>query len=169
MGYMDGARFLDEQPTRFVESWRQRLRWCRGGIQVFRKYFGRILRGIFHGRAFASFDMAMCMVPAYLLSVAVAAVNTVGAAISLALGEDPIEMAIGLAVGIGGVYLAFLVFSLVLTVTEWRSLDTAWWRKLLYMLTFPFFMLTFVPITCVAILKRRGKWHATTRKGAKEE
>ena len=169
MGYMDGARFLDEQPTRFVESWRQRLRWCRGGIQVFRKYFGRILRGIFHGRAFASFDMAMCMVPAYLLSVAVAAVNTVGAAISLALGENPIEMAIGLAVGIGGVYLAFLVFSLVLTVTEWRSLDTAWWRKLLYMLTFPFFMLTFVPITCVAILKRRGKWHATTRKGAKEE
>lgn len=164
MGYCDTAVFLDEQPTGFCESWRQRLRWCRGGIQVFKKYMGSILRSMSRGRFFASFDMAMCMVPAYIISVAIALVNTVGTVISLALGEDPVEMAVTLSIGLLGVYLAFFVFGITLTVSEWKRLRAGAVKKLAYAFTFPFFMLTFVPITCVALVKRNVRWHHTKRK-----
>ena len=164
MGFCDSARFLDEQPTGFLESWRQRLRWCRGGIQVFVKYIRKILEGLLHGRFFASFDMAMCMAPAYLISVSVALVNTVGSAVAIALGEDPVEIFVTLGLGLLAVYIAFLGFSIPLTVTEWRELGGSAFKKILYMLTFPAFMLTFVPITCVALFKRSGTWQHTKRK-----
>lgn len=164
MGYSDTARFYDEQPTKFRQSWNQRIRWCRGGIQVFVKYIRRLLREIFRGKLLSCLDMAMCMAPAYLISVGVTLVNTVGTVIALALGTSPVEIAISLAVTLAGVYLAFLAFSVPLTVSEWKMLGTSSTKKLLYMFTFPFFMLTFLPITCVALVKRRVVWHQTERK-----
>ncbi len=164
MGYSDTARFYDEQPTKFRQSWNQRLRWCRGGIQVFVKYIRRLLKEIMKGRLLSCLDMAMCMAPAYLISVGVTLVNTVGTVIALALGANPVEIAVGLGVTLLGVYLAFLAFSVPLTVSEWRMLGDSTARKLIYMLTFPFFMLTFLPITCTALVKRRVVWHQTERK-----
>jgi len=70
MGYSDTAVFYDEQPTKFRQSWNQRLRWCRGGIQVFVKYIRRLLSGIFRGKLLSCLDMTMCMaLPILSLSV----------------------------------------------------------------------------------------------------
>lgn len=38
IGYCHDAILYDEQPTGFRQSWRQRLRWARGYLQVFGKY-----------------------------------------------------------------------------------------------------------------------------------
>ena len=38
VGYAAGAVLYDEQPTSFAQSWRQRMRWSKGYLQVFRKY-----------------------------------------------------------------------------------------------------------------------------------
>lgn len=168
MGYCDTARFYDEQPTSFRQSFKQRLRWCRGGIQVFKKYMKRMIGSLFKRHSFSSFDMAMCMAPAYLVSLAVVLVNTVGAAVSLAFGEDPIEIAVTIATGLFGAYLAFLVFGISLTVTEWDALAASDGKKIFYMFTFPIFMLTFVPITFIAFLKPQGTWSHTERKNESE-
>ncbi len=165
MGYSDTAVFYDEQPTKFRQSWNQRLRWCKGGIQVFVKYIGRLIREIFRGKLLSCLDMTMCMAPAYLISVGVTLVNTVGTVIALALGANPIEIVISIGVTLVGVYLAFLAFSVPLTISEWEYLGNSGAKKILYMLTFPFFMLTFLPITCTALVKRRVTWHITERKG----
>lgn len=42
IGYCGSAEFFDEQPTRLIDSWNQRLRWVKGYYQVFGKY-GRCL------------------------------------------------------------------------------------------------------------------------------
>ncbi len=158
-GYCETAIFYDEQPTHLMPSLKQRLRWCKGGIQVFCKYFKRLARGLFTKRAFASFDMSMCMAPAYIISVLAVGVNTVGSAIAIALGVKPLEVLIMLGVGTLIAYFALFVFGLSLTVTEWKRLEGSAFKKILYTLTFPVFMFTFVPVALVALFKRRVKWY----------
>ena len=63
IGYCHDAVLYDEQPTRFRQSWNQRLRWARGYLQVFGKYGKDLLRGIAHG-SFSCFDMTMNIMPA---------------------------------------------------------------------------------------------------------
>ena len=46
IGYCEKAVLYDEQPTKFMQSWHQRLRWSRGYLQVFGKYGGRLVRGM---------------------------------------------------------------------------------------------------------------------------
>lgn len=164
MGYCDSAVFYDEQPTSIKTSYNQRLRWCRGGIQVFVKYIGRIVRSAFSCNLLSSFDMAMCMAPAYILSVIATLVNTVGTAISLALGEEPFMVFVSLAIAVAGVYLALLSFSVPLTISEWSRIRASAFKKLLYNFTFPIFMFTFLPIACMALIKRRVVWQETKRK-----
>lgn len=164
MGYSDTARFLDEQPVKFRQSWNQRLRWCRGGIQVFMKYIGKLLGGVFHGKFLSCLDITMCMAPAYIISVIITLFNTVGTAVALALGADPVFTLMTIALAFGGVYLAFLAFGISLTITEWRQLGGGRFKKIFYAFTFPFFMLTFLPITVVALFKRKIVWQPTERK-----
>ena len=45
----EDAVLYDEQPTDFRQSWRQRLRWAKGYIQVFQKYGGKLLKGAARG------------------------------------------------------------------------------------------------------------------------
>ena len=46
------------------------------------------------------------------------------------------------------------VFGLITTITEWRHIHTTPAKKIKYIFTFPFFMLTYVPIALVAIFKK---------------
>ena len=41
VGYCGTAILYDEQPVTFRQSWRQRLRWSKGFLQVFRYYWPR--------------------------------------------------------------------------------------------------------------------------------
>jgi hypothetical protein len=38
IAFCPDAILYDEQPTGFLQSWRQRERWCKGGLQVFTHY-----------------------------------------------------------------------------------------------------------------------------------
>ena len=49
IGYCNSAMFYDEQPTKFSQSWRQRVRWSKGFFQVFRVHYPKLFCGIFHG------------------------------------------------------------------------------------------------------------------------
>lgn len=63
IGYCPQAVFYDEQPVDFGQSWRQRLRWARGYVQVLRHYGLGLLRGLFRKGGFACFDMLMSILP----------------------------------------------------------------------------------------------------------
>ena len=42
----------------------------------------------------------------------------------------------------------------VTTLAEWKEIRCPWWQKLLYMLTFPIFMFTYVPIAITAVFTK---------------
>ena len=74
VGYCPTAVLYDEQPTTFRQSFRQRLRWSRGYLQVFRHYGAALFRGIFRG-SFSCYDMTMNIMPAAVLTGASLVVN----------------------------------------------------------------------------------------------
>ena len=158
MGYCDTARFYDDQPTKFGQSWNQRLRWCKGYLQVLGKYGADLFRGIFSRNFLSCFDMAMCIGPAYFLSILAVLLNLVGSVVSACLGESIPSILIGMAISIGGAYGALFIFGLFLTISEWKHLKASPFKKILYMFTFPIFMFSFIPIAFVALFKREVAW-----------
>ena len=152
IGYCEGAILYDEQPTRFSQSWRQRMRWAKGFLQVLRQEGNSLLAGIRRG-SFACFDMIASMFPAVALTVAELLVCGAEIAALLIAGESPLPALLSLARMAAGVGGTLYLLGGVTLLTEWKRIPTPGWKKLLYYLLFPLFMLTYVPIAVTALFR----------------
>ena len=150
IGYCGTAVLYDEQPTSFRQSWRQRLRWSRGYLQVFSRYGGRLMRGIFHG-SFSCYDMAMNIMPAAVLTGLSVAVNLTAAAANFYIGGDLRVLGLSVLQTLVNLYMTLFVIGSITTITEWKQIHCSSGKKLLYALTFPVFMFTYVPITVASL------------------
>ena len=156
IGYCDDAILYDEQPVTFSQSWRQRMRWSKGYLQVFRKYASELFSGIARG-SFSCYDMTMNIMPAAVLTGLSVVVN-IGAAIANATsGGSMAVLAVSVLQTLMSLYLTLFVLGAITTVTEWKNIRCAAWKKVLYAFTFPLFMLTYVPI-CIASLFTKVEW-----------
>ena len=164
ISYTPTAILYDEQPTTFRDSWNQRFRWAKGFYQVFGKYGARLAKGIVtnpKGSRFACYDMLMTIAPGMLLTIVSVLFN--GIIIALA-ATGMMSTGIMIASSISSIffclfnYLVFMfMFGVLTTFVEWDSIHAATGKKVLYMFTFPFFMLTYIPIALVALVKK-CKW-----------
>ena len=164
IGYCDGAVFYDEQPVTFKQSWDQRMRWAKGFLQVFKNYGRNLIRGLFGKKKtgkerrtnksrFSCFDVTMTIMPAMILTGAVAVTDVVGSIVMLCLGEFRHALDLIAMPTINASFIVFIV-GLITTITEWKSIHTKTYKKILYTFTFPFFMLTYIPIAMTAIFKK---------------
>ena len=156
IGYARNAVLYDEQPTLFRQSWRQRMRWSKGYLQVFGKYGGKLIRGILRG-SFSCYDMAMNIMPAAILTGASAVINLGAAVYAFAGGGSLPALGFSVLQTLGSLYLTLFLLGAVTTVTEWRNIHCSTGKKILYAFTFPLFMLTYLPI-CAASLFARPEW-----------
>lgn len=147
------AVLYDEQPTSFRQSWRQRLRWAKGYLQVYGKYGKDLAKGIARGD-FSCFDMAMAIMPAAVLTAASVVINSCVAAVTLAGGGNVTPILISLGESVLNVYLTLLLLGGITTVTEWKMIHTSAVKKVFYIFTFPLFMLTYIPISFAAIFAK---------------
>ena len=164
ISYTPTAILYDEQPTTFRDSWNQRFRWAKGFYQVFWHYGARLAKGVVanpKGSRFACYDMLMTIAPAMLLTIGSVLFN--GIIIALA-ATGMMSTGIMIASSISSIffclfnYLVFMfMFGVLTTFVEWDSIHAATGKKVLYMFTFPFFMLTYIPIALVALVKK-CKW-----------
>ena len=144
-GYCADAVLYDEQTVRFSQSWAQRLRWSRGYLQVFRKYGARLVTGIFRG-SFSCYDMTMSIMPAAVLSVAGIAVNLGAAVLNVFRYHDWSTLGTSVLQIMGNLCITVFILGAVTTISEWRRIRCPAWKKIAYIFTFPFFMLTYIPI-----------------------
>lgn len=144
------AVLYDEQPVSFRQSWRQRMRWSRGYLQVFRGYKKALLKGIFNG-SFSCFDMSMTIMPAFALSV-LSIVSNLSLGIWGAWIGDDIMIAVN-SIGqfLSNVYFMVFAIGAITTITEWKMIRTTALKKVLYTLTLPLFMFTYIPISFSAM------------------
>lgn len=158
------AILYDEQPLTFRDSWNQRFRWAKGFYQVFFHYGADLFKGIFKnpkGYRFACYDMLMTVSPAMLLTIITVIFN----AVILIMGAmGMMSTGVMLTSSLSSIFFCFFNFSLFMfmfgaltTFTEWDNIHSTTRKKIKYMFTFPFFMLTYIPIALVALFKK-AKW-----------
>lgn len=157
IGYCANAVLYDEQPTRFHQSYLQRLRWAKGFYQVLKNYGGKLFRGIFKG-SFSCYDMLMTLMPAMLLTLISTVMNIVAIPIGILSQSSQLMLLIrSLCQTFLGFYAMFFALGAITTITEWKKIYCSTARKLIYLFTFPVFMLTYVPISIIALFKK-VKW-----------
>lgn len=157
IGYCPTAVVYDEQPVSFRQSWRQRLRWSRGYIQVFARYGGELMRGIFKTRSSSCYDMAMNIMPAAVLTSLSVVINIAAAFVSFRSGRDLSALGVSIGTTVFNLYMTLFVLGAITTVTEWRQIYCGTGKKIFYVFTFPIFMFTYLPI-CVASLFKDVSW-----------
>jgi cellulose synthase/poly-beta-1,6-N-acetylglucosamine synthase-like glycosyltransferase len=154
IGYCGNAVLYDEQPTKFSQSYTQRLRWAKGFYQVFANYSGKLLRGVFKG-SFSCFDMLMTISPAMLLTLISIFVNAVAIPLGF-ITKAPETMALlwTLLQTIVNFYGLFFILGTITTITEWRQIHSNTGKKIKNLFTFPIFMLSYIPIAVIALFKK---------------
>lgn len=160
IGYCESAMFYDEQPTTFKQSWNQRMRWSKGFYQVMFRYGRELIAMMFKKREMfvSCYDMFMTLAPATLLSIGCILLNL----IFLAYVATDVHMlrrilpgTLG-SIAFAGVNFYLLMFSIgfITLVTEWNKILAPANKKIKSLFTFPLFMITYVPISLVALVKK---------------
>ena len=149
----ESAVLYDEQPTDFRQSCRQRLRWAKGYVQVFLRYGGQLLRGAARG-SWSCFDMSMSILPAFVLTSLCLLANITLTILGLMQGAGVWFALRSLLECMGSILATLLVLGGITTVTEWRRIHATTAQKLVYTLTFPLFMLTYLPISLAALFMK---------------
>lgn len=164
IGYCDKAVVYDEQPTTFQQSWTQRMRWSKGFYQVAARYLGSLFRGCFTQKKsrFTCYDMMMTVAPGMLLTTAVLGFNAV---ILLSAITEPMSVAAELMQdsfmflldNLFNFYICMLLYGGMTLLVEWKHINARTSKKIVYLFTFPLFMLTYIPISLAALV-RRVEW-----------
>lgn len=151
VGYCHDAVLYDEQPTKWKQSYKQRTRWSQGGFQVARLHSGELLRGILRPRtAYSSLE-------ATTLSVWGMSLGGVAGALGLVLAWL-LNGFLGALTALGAFLLTTFMttagIAALVVITEWKRIPTTAPRKLLSILCFPMFMITWIPITALSVFHK---------------
>ena len=154
IAYCHDAVFYDEQPVRLSQSWRQRLRWARGYLQVLRRYGGKLVAAILHGN-FSCFDLIMSLSPAYIISILTLSVNLTAALVAALVSPASVApILLGLLSTATIAYVLFLLVSLSVVILEWKRIRANAFQKILSVFTTPLFIATYIPISAQALFSK---------------
>lgn len=154
IGYCERAEFFDEQPTKLSVSWHQRMRWVKGYFQVYKKYGRQLLSKIGKKGGFSCFDMLMSNLPAFILTMVATFAGLTLTILALLTAQDFTSALLCVCKFTVNTSAAMLVLGTYTTLTEWKHIHMAWYKKIGYMFTFPIYMLTYIPIAFVAMFKK---------------
>lgn len=154
IGYAKNAKFYDEQPTTFKQSYTQRLRWAKGFLQVFNKYGFKLAKGIIVRQSMSCYDMLMCIAPALFLTLISGFLNTFVFVYGIYTHDNISILLSSIFESLFNSYLLLFGVGLLTTISEWKEIRCSNLKKILYTFTFPLFMFTYIPISFVALFKK---------------
>ena len=158
IGYCADAVFYDEQPIHIIDAWNQRLRWTKGFYQVFGRYGKQLITKAVQELNFSCYDMFITLLPAIGFTIISGSFSAMSLVVSLWNPKLILLEAMRLVFfALLNMYLTFFILGFMTTITEWKKIYCSPIRKLLYMFTFPIFMLMYVPLTYVALFTK-AKW-----------
>jgi hypothetical protein len=99
--------------------------------------------------------MLFTIMPAFFISITALVVN-IGAIIYSAVFDQSILLTCTVEFFkiLSGVYLTLFVVGIISGVTEWNKIHANVFKKIVSFFTFPLFMMTYLPISAVALFKR---------------
>lgn len=156
VGYCHDAIFYDEQPTDFSTSVRQRKRWIKGTMQAFCRYAGGLFRALFSRRFPSAYDLIAQTGMMYILTGCATIVTLLDFFWKLAV--NPLEALTGLISYFASLYFGSFLLALVTAIGCRRRIPLSRGRLFLAMLRYPFFMMTFIPITLGVMFGAKVEW-----------
>ena len=163
IGYAEDAMFYDEQPVTFAQSWRQRVRWAKGFLQVVIHYGGGLLGNLFKDKSMflSRYDMFMFLAPSMIFNIVTVALSLIAVIINIVNIDKAREMVpdviLAFVSGIVVYYVINYIQGLIATITEWDKIHAPASKKILYTFTYPIYMCTYIPMAFVAIFAKI-KW-----------
>lgn len=155
IAYCHDAVLYDEQPVKFSQSWKQRLRWAKGFLQVVKKYGRNLVKSVFKGSGFSSYDMLFTIMPAFFISIAALLTNIISVIATAFISKELFVVSlVELVKMLAGVYITLFIVGTISGITEWKKIHASVYRKVKSFFTFPLFMMTYLPISAVALFRR---------------
>jgi cellulose synthase/poly-beta-1,6-N-acetylglucosamine synthase-like glycosyltransferase len=158
------AKFYDEQPISSSVSFKQRLRWIKGGIQIFFLHAGKLLFSTMKKFKFAKVDLLLWITPFPSVLVILSLVKLVLSQVSMIIDSPSFTMMSLMPTFVWfGQYLAvsFLIGAMTV-VASWKEVDATLSQKIWAMISFPFYSLSFLPLFIIAPLTMFNlKWYKT--------
>ena len=164
IGYCGTAVLYDEQPVTFAQSWRQRLRWSKGFLQVFRYYGPALIRRAVRERDFSCIDFTLLLCPFTVLGVVRVALGILFAACGFVSWNSQLAALGGWSSGIVLSILGMMALAGLTIVAERRQIGATNRELFAYVLSFPIYMLSYVPISFQAIFSK-AQWKPIQHKG----
>jgi cellulose synthase/poly-beta-1,6-N-acetylglucosamine synthase-like glycosyltransferase len=153
IGYAEKAVFYDEQPTRFMDSVHQRMRWIKGYFQVFKIYGKPLTKRLGKPGGFAAFDMLMSYLPAFYVMLAGLMIGIGMMGLNIAMAGNAVEAITSIGLFLFKSTVVLYLLGIYTYIREHRQIYVKPWKALLYCLTFPIFMLTYGPIAIAALFQ----------------
>lgn len=151
IGYAEDAIIYDEQPTKLGQSITQRSRWIKGFMQVFGKYYRQMGKKIVIDGSFSAFDMVMNSLPSYFLTLASVLLNTVMFVFGIIAKQDMNILIYSCAATVANAYFFLAVLGGITAFTERKRINATNKQMVLSVLTFPFFVGTYLFAVLVAL------------------
>ena len=98
----------------------------------------------------------MNIFPAYLLGIVAQIVNIAGIIVSVCIGSGITTVLLSILRILFNSYIVAFVVGLIATIDMWKIIPAKTAKKILYIFTFPIYMMTYLPIGVVACFKKVG-------------
>ncbi|WFQ90697.1 glycosyltransferase family 2 protein [Mycoplasma feriruminatoris] len=190
-GYAYKAYFYDEQPVDFKSSWKQRMRWCVGFKQVWNIYKSQMIKNMFKFKInkiklWANFTMIFpaiitlvvnllfwlvtsgLMVGNYVVNylnnptMLVEQVNNYLRDLIIYCTTTPLVI-------FGIIFINYLLWGFIVVIRNRKSINATKWQKFKSIFTYPLFMLTYIPISFLALFKKTYSTTPVARKAQSEQ
>lgn len=152
--YVSEAITYDEQPTNFKVSWNQRKRWSKGALECFKIYSSKLLTNIKNNKSsldmfllYSSPIIQVLTVITFILSLIINFKNK-----TLLTAQNMILMILLTIIA----YLAQISICLYVIIKNKKSIK----KYLSGILLFPIFLLTWIPINIIILIKKNIKWQS---------
>ncbi|KUO95767.1 glycosyltransferase family 2 protein [Ferroacidibacillus organovorans] len=150
------AKVYDEKPITLVASMRQRLRWMQGHFNCAQQYMGTLLVASLKERSLAKLDAAI-----YLFQPMRFLILFLTAFMFLFQNSNP-TMVAGFTELLPTWFWAVINLFILIQMPLAMLLERVEWRAFIGLPLFPFFMLTWFPVTAFALFTRRNRvWKHT--------
>lgn len=158
------AKFYDEQPIHAKVSFKQRLRWIKGSIQIFYLHAGKLLSSLIKKFHFAKVDLLLWITPFPSVIFVLSLVNLTLTQLNLLQQSEVINWLTFLPIYqwlLNYLGVAFLI-ALMTVIASWKEVKAHAFQKIWAILTFPFYSLSFLPLFIVAPFTMFNlKWYKT--------
>ena len=151
IGYCGTAILYDEQPVTFSQSWRQRLRWSKGFLQVFR-YYGPAL------------DFTLLLCPFTVLGIARILLGLLFALCGFVTWQSQLNSLTGWTSGIVMSVVGMMGLAALTIIVERDHVGATNKELFAYVLSFPIYMFSYVPISFQAVFSK-AEWKPIEHKG----